>query len=170
MSIYFGFIGFFLFIFKGIVYSGSPKANPEFKLALKKILRKNESEGVNFTALREIKSLQEIDHPNIIKVCTFFFHIFTKLLSRHFQKLLEVFVYKKSVYLVFPLMEFDLEAVIKDPKIPFKPAEIKCYMKMILEGVAHLHSRWIIHRVQQNWNFVFRKINFACLVLGFETK
>lgn len=36
--------------------------------ALKKFINKNFNEGMNFTALREITILKEINHENIVKV------------------------------------------------------------------------------------------------------
>jgi cyclin-dependent kinase 7 len=39
------------------------------KIAIKKIKLVNMEDGVNFTALREIKVLQELKHPNVIEVC-----------------------------------------------------------------------------------------------------
>lgn len=40
----------------------------------------------------------------------------------------------------------DLEEVIRDRKIFLTPAEIKCCMKMILEGIAACHEKWVLHR------------------------
>lgn len=40
----------------------------------------------------------------------------------------------------------DLENVIQDRSIILTPAEVKSCMKMILEGIAACHDRWVLHR------------------------
>ncbi|CDW59179.1 cyclin dependent kinase 7 [Trichuris trichiura] len=82
-------------------------------VALKKQIkmgsRSEQTDGLNRTAIREIKLLQEISHANIIKViATFRMHTFTvnRLVM---QKLLDVSVGKNSVALIFEFMCTDLE-------------------------------------------------------------
>lgn len=85
-------------------------------------------EGVSFSAIREVKSLQEIKHNNILN-------------------LLDVFVNKKNINLVFEFCGLgDLEQVIKESSIILQESDIKQYMKMILEAVDHCHSHWVLHR------------------------
>ncbi|MCL4139181.1 UNVERIFIED_CONTAM: hypothetical protein GTU68_039377 [Idotea baltica] len=65
-------------------------------VAVKKIKlgsREEARDGINRTALREIKLLQEIHHPNVIG-------------------LFDVFGYKSNVSLVFDFMDTDLEVSI----------------------------------------------------------
>ena len=88
-------------------------------------------DGINRTALREIKLLQELHHKNIIA-------------------LLDVFGCKSEVSLVFEFMETDLEIVIRDTSIAITPAHIKSYILMTLEGLEYLHLNWILHRVSSN--------------------
>jgi len=99
-------------------------------VAVKKIKlgqRSEAKDGVNRTALREIKLLQEVRHPNIIG-------------------LLDVFGHKSNISLVFDFMETDLEVVIKDTSIVLSPANVKSYLIMTLQGLEHLHINWILHR------------------------
>lgn len=49
----------------GVVYKGRNKKTGKI-VALKKIRIENEDEGVPSTALREISSLKELQHPNIV--------------------------------------------------------------------------------------------------------
>ncbi|KAG2375139.1 hypothetical protein C9374_010143 [Naegleria lovaniensis] len=85
-------------------------------------------EGVSFSAIREVKSLQEIKHSNILN-------------------LLDVFVNKKNINLVFEYCGHgDLEQVIKESSIILQECDIKQYMKMILEAVDHCHRHWVLHR------------------------
>ncbi|XP_063221761.1 cyclin-dependent kinase 7 isoform X2 [Bacillus rossius redtenbacheri] len=99
-------------------------------VAVKKIKlgsRAEAKDGINRTALREIKLLQELKHANIIG-------------------LLDVFGYKSNVSLVFDFMDTDLEVIIKDTTIVLTPANIKAYMLMTLQGLEYLHLNWILHR------------------------
>ncbi|KAJ8773052.1 hypothetical protein K2173_028229 [Erythroxylum novogranatense] len=96
-------------------------------VAIKKIRIGKQKEGVNFTALREIKLLKELKDPNIIE-------------------LIDAFPHKGNLHLVFEFMETDLEAVIRDRNIFLSPADIKSYFQMTLKGLAYCHKKWVLHR------------------------
>ena len=96
-------------------------------VAIKKIRLGKYKEGVNFTAIREIKLLQELRHPHVIE-------------------LVDCFPHKRNLNLVFECCESDLEAVIKDKFLPFGTPEIKSYMQMTLRAVAYCHETWVLHR------------------------
>ena len=85
-------------------------------------------QGVHFTTLREIKFLQELSHPNIIK-------------------LLDIFYKNNTTFLVLEYMKTDLYDLIYDKEnIMLTDAHIKCIMQQILEGLAYLHQNFILHR------------------------
>lgn len=88
---------------------------------------------MNVTALREIKLLKELNDPNIIE-------------------LVDVYPHKRNLHLVFPFMESDLEAVIRDRNIFLSPADYKSYMQMTLKGLAVCHKKWILHRYRLTTN------------------
>ncbi|GAA0169208.1 non-receptor serine/threonine protein kinase [Lithospermum erythrorhizon] len=96
-------------------------------VAIKKIHIGKQKDGVNFTALREIKMLKELKHPNIIE-------------------LIDAFPHKGNLHLVFEFMETDLEAVIRDRNIVLSPADIKSYVQMTLKGLSFCHKKWVLHR------------------------
>ncbi|KAJ3683830.1 hypothetical protein LUZ60_014057 [Juncus effusus] len=96
-------------------------------VAIKKIRIGQQKEGVNFTALREIKLLKELKDPNIIE-------------------LIDAFPHKGNLHIVFEFMDTDLEAVIKDRNIVLSPADIKSYIQMTLKGLAFCHKKWVLHR------------------------
>ncbi|KAK3088781.1 hypothetical protein FSP39_023681 [Pinctada imbricata] len=99
-------------------------------VAVKKIkvgTRTEAADGINRTALREIKLLQELHHENIIG-------------------LLDVFGQRSNVSLVFDFMDTDLEIVIKDNKVVLTPGHIKSYTVQTLQGLEYLHQHWILHR------------------------
>ncbi len=99
-------------------------------VAIKKIKlgsRAEAKDGINRTALREIKLLQELNHPNLIG-------------------LRDVFGHKSNVSLVMDFMDTDLEVIIKDTSLILSPANIKAYVLQTLLGLEYLHDRWILHR------------------------
>ncbi len=90
--------------------------------------REEARDGINRTALREIKLLQELKHDHIIG-------------------LLDVFGHRSNVSLVFDFMDTDLEQIIKDTSIILTPGHIKAYILMTLQGLEYLHLLFILHRV-----------------------
>jgi len=107
--------------------SRSTNAQTNEIVAIKKIRLGKLKEGVNFTAIREIKLLQEIRHEHVIQ-------------------LVDVFAHKKNLNLVFEFCGGDLEMVIKDKGTPLSAGEVKSYALMTLRAVAHCHDNWVLHR------------------------
>ncbi|XP_022987955.1 cyclin-dependent kinase D-3-like [Cucurbita maxima] len=110
----------------GVVYKAIDTQTGQ-TVAIKKIRLGKQKEGVNFTALREIKLLKELKDPNIIE-------------------LIDAFPHKGNLHLVFEFMETDLEAVIRDRNIFLSPADIKSFLQMTLKGLAYCHKKWVLHR------------------------
>lgn len=112
------------------VYKAEDTLHSSRIVAVKKIklgLTTEARDGINRTALREIKLLQELQHENIIG-------------------LLDVFGQKSNISLIFDYMDTDLEVVILDQSIVLTPGDIKAYLIMTLKGLEYLHSHWILHR------------------------
>lgn len=84
-------------------------------------------DGINRTALREIKILQELDHRNLMG-------------------LLDVFGHMSNVSLVFDFMDTDLEVIVKDLTLILTIPNIKSYIIQTLQGLEYLHLNWILHR------------------------
>ncbi|KAE9602199.1 putative protein-serine/threonine kinase CMGC-CDK-CRK7-CDK9 family [Lupinus albus] len=98
-------------------------------VALKKVRFDSfEPESVRFMA-REIMILRRLDHPNIIKLEG----LITSRLSC-------------TIYLVFEYMQHDITGLLSRPEIKFSESQIKCYMKQLLSGLEHCHSRGVMHR------------------------
>ncbi|XP_010255942.1 PREDICTED: cyclin-dependent kinase D-1-like [Nelumbo nucifera] len=110
----------------GVVYKAIDTKTGQ-TVAVKKIRLGKYGEGIDFTALREIKLLKELKDPNIIE-------------------LIDAFPHKGSLHLVFEFMESDLEAVIRDRNIVLSPADIKSYLQMTLKGLAYCQQKWVLHR------------------------
>lgn len=98
-------------------------------VALKKVRFDNlEPESVKFMA-REILILRRLDHPNVVKLQG----LVTSRMSC-------------SLYLVFEYMEHDLAGLAASPGIKFTEPQVKCYMKQLLSGLEHCHTRCVLHR------------------------
>ncbi|CAM8915762.1 unnamed protein product [Rhodiola kirilowii] len=102
-------------------------------VALKRIRMEKERKGVPMTALREIKILQELNHPNVIKLKEI-------VMSTNENK------YRGDIYLVFEYMDHDLTGLSERPGIQFTVPQIKCYMKQLLDGLQYCHLNQVLHR------------------------
>ncbi|KAJ1928350.1 TFIIH complex serine/threonine-protein kinase subunit kin28 [Tieghemiomyces parasiticus] len=109
-----------------VVYQGVEIATGRL-VALKKIKVGDSKSGLDMSAIREVKALRELVHPNVIR-------------------LLDVFSQKTNLNLVLEFLDTDLEMVIKDTDLIFKPDDIKSWMLMTLRGLHHCHRSWILHR------------------------
>ncbi|KAI8353305.1 kinase-like domain-containing protein [Choanephora cucurbitarum] len=109
-----------------VVYSGRSISTGR-RVAIKKIKMGQFRDGLDLTAIREVKYLQELRHPNVIE-------------------LIDVFSHKTNLNLVLEYLDSDLEQVIKDKSILFMPADIKSWLLMMLRGLDHCHRHFILHR------------------------
>eukprot|EP00747_Dinoflagellata_sp_TGD_P022234 gnl/TRDRNA2_/TRDRNA2_128984_c0_seq1.p1 gnl/TRDRNA2_/TRDRNA2_128984_c0~~gnl/TRDRNA2_/TRDRNA2_128984_c0_seq1.p1 ORF type:complete len:356 (+),score=55.18 gnl/TRDRNA2_/TRDRNA2_128984_c0_seq1:61-1068(+) len=83
--------------------------------------------GIGFTALREIKLMQSVQHPNVMGC-------------------LDVFVDGGVLHLVMEFMDSDLKKLVEDRSIQLTEAHVKCLAHQLLEGLAACHQRWFVHR------------------------
>ena len=108
----------------------------QLKVAIKRLKGNDPNGGIDRTVLREIKFLQELHEPNIIK-------------------LIEVYVVDGNVHLVLEFCAYDLEKIIRDKTILLQTSQIKLYMKMLLESINQCHRSYIIHRDLKPANLLF---------------
>ncbi|KAE8677508.1 Serine/threonine-protein kinase MAK [Hibiscus syriacus] len=95
-------------------------------VAIKKMKKKYYSweECVN---LREVKSLQRMNHPNIVK-------------------LKEVIRENDILFFVFEYMECNLYQLMKDREKLFSEVEIRNWCFQVFQGLAYMHQRGYFHR------------------------
>lgn len=113
------------------VFAGHLRTDPTVLVAIKKIkFQKDFTEGLPVDAIRELKCLQELSHPNIISL---------------------VSVYSSKDQLLNLVLEYlplgDLEILIRDPNnIRYGAADIKAWMGMLTRAVTFCHDNFILHR------------------------
>lgn len=109
-----------------VVYSGIQKSTNRL-VAIKKIKIGQFKEGLDMSAIREVKFLRECHHENVIE-------------------LIDVFSQKQNLNLILEFLSADLEHLIKDRSILFSTSDVKSWLLMTLRGLHYLHSRFILHR------------------------
>ncbi|KAK2768783.1 TFIIH complex serine/threonine-protein kinase subunit kin28 [Arachnomyces sp. PD_36] len=113
-----------------IVYLGHERTNPSSLVAIKKIKVNAEyKDGLSMDAIREVKYLQELSHPNVIALHGVF--------SSKDQNLNLVLEY-------LPLG--DLEMLIKDANIQYGVGDVKAWIGMLTRGTWFCHENFILHR------------------------
>lgn len=122
-------------------------------VALKKILLHNEKDGFPITALREIKLLKVLSHPNVLKLE----EMAVERFKGEGRK-------KATMYMVTPYMDHDLAGLLENPNVQFTEPQIKCYMLQLLEGLRYIHDNHILHRDMKAANLLIN--NYGILQIA----
>ncbi|PWN49243.1 Pkinase-domain-containing protein [Violaceomyces palustris] len=112
----------------GVVFRARDKETGEI-VALKKLKMDKEKNGFPITSLREIRTLMEARHPNVVQV-----------------KEIVVGDTLTQIFIVMEFVEHDLKTLLSNMRTPFLQSEIKTLMRQLLSAIDLLHSNWIIHR------------------------
>ena len=119
----------------GLVHKAVDKVNGSI-VALKQVLIKHEREGFPVTAIREIKILKQLHHPNIVDLIDIICDYRDEATP-------------STIFIVFELCTRDLAAAIHD-RLPLRGSlstnETKWIFRQIMEGVAYCHSEGVFHR------------------------
>ncbi len=122
----------------GIVHMAEQKATGRI-VAIKKIKSERPEEGINFTAIREIKLLRDFKHENVVE-------------------LVDCFTTSDlAVCLVYECAHTDLEKIINNRDLSLSLADAKQYMLQLLRAVEACHERFILHRDLKPDNALFLK-------------
>nr|POE51661.1 serine/threonine-protein kinase crk1 [Quercus suber] len=113
------------------VFSAHLVSDPSKLVAIKKIKVGPEwaDFGISFDSLREIRFLQELDHPNIIKM-----HAVFSTNTQNLNLVLE------------QLPQGDMLKLINDTSVSYTPADIKAWMLMLCRAVWFCHANYVLHR------------------------
>ncbi|KAI9800611.1 MAG: TFIIH complex serine/threonine-protein kinase subunit kin28 [Piccolia ochrophora] len=114
-----------------IVYLGHLRADAQSLVAIKKIkVIADYRDGLTMDAIREVKYLQELSHPNIIAL-----HSVFSSKSQNLNLVLEF----------LPLG--DLEQLIRDSDgVRYGAADVKAWMGMLGRAVWFCHENFVLHR------------------------
>jgi cyclin-dependent kinase 7 len=97
------------------------------QVAVKVVKKEEYRAGANIGAIKELQTLPELEHRNILSL-------------KH------AFTFGEQVHLALDLCRCDLTNLINDQSIVLKEAHIKCLVAQLLDAVSFTHSRGIIHR------------------------
>jgi serine/threonine protein kinase len=106
--------------------------------ALKKFERRQFEEGMDFTAIREITILKEIEHPNVVKF-------------------LDTFYGAGNLFIAYELLDRDLSYLIGSKEVSLTESVIKGLMRQFLSGLAEIHRYNVIHRDLKPQNLLLSK-------------
>ncbi|KAJ2800886.1 serine/threonine protein kinase, CMGC, CDC2/CDK sub [Coemansia guatemalensis] len=111
----------------GMVYKARNKETGQV-VALKRMRIEAERDGLPITAMREIRLLKQLQHPNITQVLD--------VVSESGM----------AVNVVMEYMDYDLSGLINHPQWNPDLAQRKSLMQQLLEGLGFMHERGILHR------------------------
>ena len=123
----------------GIVFKGIDMTNNE-AIALKKINMEMETEGIPYSALREITILKKLSHPNIIN-------------------LLDVIPSIGKLHLVMEFCDQDMNDLLESLPVGvfLSPIDVKWFLYQLIAGTEHCHSRFLMHRDLKPQNLLINK-------------
>ncbi|QPG73312.1 TFIIH complex serine/threonine-protein kinase subunit kin28 [Brettanomyces nanus] len=110
-----------------VVYLGKQLSSGK-DVAIKEIKTGGFKDGLDMSAIREVKYLQELSHENVIELIDVFSDV------------------GKNLNLVLEFLPSDMEVIINDKSLVILSADIKSWILMTLRGVNHCHRNGILHR------------------------
>ena len=114
-----------------VVYLAHLRSDPSTLYAIKKfkIQPSQLREGLNVDSIREIKYLQELSHPSLVRL----FDVFSTR-DQNINMVIEYFPHG------------NLEQLIKDPTVTYGAADVKAWMGMLCRGIYYCHQNFVLHR------------------------
>ncbi|CCE65490.1 hypothetical protein TPHA_0L01350 [Tetrapisispora phaffii CBS 4417] len=133
----------------GMFYKDSdPKSKRNIPNSIKKTQRPIYYAIKKFKTERE--GFEQLHYTGISQSACREMSLCRELSNNHLTKLIEIFMEKKSIYLVYEYAEHDLLQIIHFHSHPEKrmipQRMIRSIMWQILDGVSYLHQNWILHR------------------------
>ncbi|KAJ3431699.1 cyclin-dependent kinase 10 [Anaeramoeba flamelloides] len=109
-----------------VVYLAQDQKTNEL-VAIKKIRMSHAKDGLDLSAIRELKILQELSHPNVIS-------------------LRDLYIHKKNISMVFEYCDNDLHKLINNKEVILESRLVKEIMHQLVSGLEFIHTRWVLHR------------------------
>ncbi len=140
----------------GVVFLARDSCDNDTLVALKKIKMERETQGFPVNAIREIRILKALKHPNVVDLREIV--VFNENDDRETYKSVTDFQHN-DVFMVFEYVDYDLYGLIRSSGVIFNEAHIRSYMKQLLDGVHFLHKNNILHRDIKSANILITKGN-----------
>jgi serine/threonine protein kinase len=142
----------------GVVYKAVDKTDPERPfVALKKIKMERETQGFPVTAIREIKILNLMSHPNIVLLREII--TYDKEGEENNNDFKSKGIFLGDVFMVFEYCDYDLAGLLKSPHFIITDDLVRSYTNQLLQGVNYLHEKKILHRDLKSANLLISKNN-----------
>ena len=128
----------------GKVYKARNQQNG-LHVALKRIRMEGEKDGFPVTAMREIKLLQSLKHENVVQLHEMMVskgESTSVLANQGWLMAISIGL----VYMVFEYVHHDLVGVLQQNQLKLQPQHLKSLSQQMLQGLAYLHFKSIIHR------------------------
>ena len=123
----------------GVVYRARDKSSGSvYAIKKVKLEPQHEKEGFPISALRELNTLINLAHPNIIDVKEV---VFGSTL--------------KKVFVVMEYCDHELKSILEDRKLNFSHGQLKTMMKQLLEAVDYMHKAHVMHRDLKTSNLLY---------------
>ncbi|KAI9202330.1 kinase-like domain-containing protein [Polychytrium aggregatum] len=106
--------------------------------AMKRTYRDEAIAGIPPTAIREISLLQDLRHPNVIRIE-------------------RVFIAPESILVVMEYADTDLQRYMEKIGGPLEPCEIKTLTRQMLEGINYCHMNRTYHRDLKPANILLQR-------------
>lgn len=110
----------------GVVMKARNRATGKL-VAIKRFKQSDEDDHVRKTSTREVRMLQQLKHPNVVR-------------------LEDVFRREGKLYLVFEYIEKNILQVLESTTHGIPPCDLRCYMYQLLRGLEFCHAHNVIHR------------------------
>ncbi|KAH0480953.1 MAG: hypothetical protein KVP17_001687 [Porospora cf. gigantea B] len=107
---------------------------------------KSDRSVISQTFLRELSNLMQMDHPNVLKVEGLVVEEGEMQTPLSFTDVYSLLDRCPELFLCLEVADSDLAALIDDPDTDLEHDAVRCYARNILEGLAYLHSRGVVHR------------------------
>ncbi|KAJ3337397.1 serine/threonine protein kinase, CMGC, CDC2/CDK sub [Gonapodya sp. JEL0774] len=119
----------------GVVRVGKEKSTGRMVALKRIIIPENSKDGFPVTALRELSLLKSLRHPNILRLLS----IAVSPSSRSSRT-------RGDVHMVFDYYPHDLAGLLENPEVEMDLAQVKMYMRQVMEGMKYLHANNVMHR------------------------
>jgi cyclin-dependent kinase 12/13 len=113
-------------------------------VALKRVRTKHSASGLPMSAIREIKVLKSVSHPNVVRLIDvvskqeYGTTSFGARSTKPFPN--------GEVFMVLEFCDHDLTGLMQAPSVTFSAGQVKYYLQCILRALEFCHAKGILHR------------------------